>query len=101
MLFGGALEKLNILRHSERELILKNEQRIAVENLLLGRDVERSGHHFAFPSFVSGQTVAFLRFGTTLTRTNSCRLLSVNSARNIVFTVRKNFVFFMRSLFVC
>ena len=34
-----ALEKLNILRHSERELILKKEQQIAVENLLSGRDV--------------------------------------------------------------
>ena len=34
-----ALEKLNVLRHSERELILKREQQIAVENLLSGRDV--------------------------------------------------------------
>ena len=34
-----ALGKLNILRHSERELILKKEQQIAVENLLSGRDV--------------------------------------------------------------
>ena len=34
-----ALEKLNILRHSERELILRKEQQIAVENLLSGRDV--------------------------------------------------------------
>ena len=32
-------KKLNILRHSERELILKKEQQIAVENLLSGRDV--------------------------------------------------------------
>ena len=31
-----ALETFNILRHSERELILKKEQQIAVENLLSG-----------------------------------------------------------------
>jgi superfamily II DNA helicase RecQ len=34
-----ALEKLNILRHSQRKLILKKEQEIAIENLLLGNDV--------------------------------------------------------------
>lgn len=34
-----ALEKLNILRHSQREIILKREQEIAIENLLLGNDV--------------------------------------------------------------
>ena len=45
-IFGEALEKLNILRHSERELILKKEQQIAVENLLLVRDVERKWSSF-------------------------------------------------------
>jgi ATP-dependent DNA helicase RecQ len=34
-----ALEKLNILRHCQRKLILKKEQEIAIENLLLGSDV--------------------------------------------------------------
>jgi superfamily II DNA helicase RecQ len=34
-----ALEKLNILRHCQRKLILKKEQEIAIENLLLGNDV--------------------------------------------------------------
>ena len=57
MYIWRSIGKINILRHSERELILKNEQQIAVENLLLGRDVERSGHHFAFHCFISGQTV--------------------------------------------
>ena len=32
-------KKLNILRHSEREIILKKEQEIAVKNLMLGNDV--------------------------------------------------------------
>ena len=31
--------KLNILRHSEREIILQKEQEIAFENLMLGNDV--------------------------------------------------------------
>ena len=34
-----ALEKLNILRHSEREIVLKKEQETAVENLILGNNV--------------------------------------------------------------
>ncbi len=34
-----ALEKLNILRHSEREIVLKKEQETAVENLILRNDV--------------------------------------------------------------
>ena len=34
-----ALEKLNILRHSGRKIILKKEQEIAVENLILGNNV--------------------------------------------------------------
>ena len=34
-----ALEKLNILRHSQREIILKKEQQVAIEQLLLGNDV--------------------------------------------------------------
>ena len=34
-----ALEKLNILRHSEQEIILKKKQETAVENLILGNDV--------------------------------------------------------------
>ncbi len=34
-----ALEKLNIIRHSEREIFLKKKQETAVENLILGNDV--------------------------------------------------------------
>ena len=34
-----ALEKLNILRRSQREIILKKEQQVAIEQLLLGNDV--------------------------------------------------------------
>ena len=34
-----ALEKLNILRHSEWEIVLKKERETAVENLILGNDV--------------------------------------------------------------
>ena len=33
------LEKLNILGHSEREIILKKKQETAVENLILRNDV--------------------------------------------------------------
>ncbi len=32
-------KKLNTLRHSEREIILKKQQEIAVENLMLTNDV--------------------------------------------------------------
>ncbi len=32
-------KRLNILVHSKREIILKKEQEIAVENLILGNDV--------------------------------------------------------------
>ncbi len=32
-------KKLNILWHSELEIIIKKEQEIAVENLMLGNDV--------------------------------------------------------------
>ena len=39
MYVDKALEKLNILRHSEREIILKKKQETAVENLILGNDV--------------------------------------------------------------
>ena len=35
-------KKLNILGHSKREIILKKEQEIAVENLMLGNDVPTS-----------------------------------------------------------
>lgn len=34
-----ALETLNILRNSQREIILKEQQELAVEELLLGKDV--------------------------------------------------------------
>ena len=36
-IFGEALEKLNILRHSERELILKKEQQIACQKFVVSK----------------------------------------------------------------
>ncbi len=39
MYVDKALEKLDILRHSEREVIFKKKQETAVENLILGNDV--------------------------------------------------------------
>ena len=34
-----ALENLNILRNNQRNIILKEQQEVAVEELLLGKDV--------------------------------------------------------------
>ena len=34
-----ALETLNILRNNQRNIILKEQQEVAVEELLLGKDV--------------------------------------------------------------
>ena len=66
-IFGEALEKLNTLRHSERELILKKEQQIAVENLLLGRDVERKCSSFCVSLLLfRSNSVHFFDFGLPL-----------------------------------
>ena len=67
MYIWRSIGKLNILRHSERELILKKEQQIAVENLLLGSDVERKWSSFCVSLLLfRSNSVHFFDFGLRL-----------------------------------